>query len=128
MDATAISTADHWQIQVKDLRTSVRIGAYTSEQSAPQEVVVSITLTVPAPARHTSEDLADVVDYDHLARYVTEDWPQRPHTNLLETLAEDLMAKCLSDPRVASATVGLIKTGMYPNSNGVGVQLTRTRG
>jgi dihydroneopterin aldolase len=90
----------------------VRLGAYAEEREAPQTVSVDVEL-YRACARFAGTGLADCLDYDRVFRHVTGAWPERPHTDLLELLAEDLVEFCLADPRVEACRVVIRKTEIY---------------
>ncbi len=49
-------------------------------------------------------------------RYVTVDWPERGHVDLLEAWAEDLVGHCLGDDRVDACLVRLRKPDIYPGT------------
>ena len=49
----------------------------------------------------------------------------RDHVNLVETLAEDVAAMCLSDDRVRSARVRIEKLDILNDAESVGVEIER---
>lgn len=69
-------------------------------------------------------DAANFMDYDRLRNAILA-WAHRPHTDLLETLAEDLLTVCLADPLADAARVSVIKPDIFPEANGAGVELFR---
>jgi dihydroneopterin aldolase len=78
-------------VALRDVALEVRIGAHAAEREAPQPVLVDVELY-----RHHGPfgegRLADCLNYDRVFRHLVDEWPRRPHTDLLERLAEDLVA------------------------------------
>jgi dihydroneopterin aldolase len=68
----------------------------------------------------------EFLDYDPIRKAIRA-WPGRPHTPLLETLAEELVALCLADPRVQSCRVSVAKPDIFNEAAAAGVELFRTR-
>jgi dihydroneopterin aldolase len=99
-------------LALRDVRVAVRLGAFEEERKAPQAVSVDVELY----RRHgpfKGHALADCLDYDRVFRHLTECWPERPHTALLELLAEDLISFCLADPRIEACRVVIRKLEVY---------------
>jgi FolB domain-containing protein len=99
-------------LALRDVRVAVRLGAHLQERAAPQPVSVDVEL-YRHHGRFLGSGLADCLDYDRVFRYLTESWPQRPHTELLEELAEDLLRFCLLDERVEACRVVIRKPEIY---------------
>ena len=53
------------------------------------------------------------IDYSRLYRYLTTAWPDRGHTDLLETLAHDLLAFAFQDATITAVRVRLAKLDVY---------------
>ena len=49
------------------------------------------------------------------------------HINLVETLADRIVDLCLANPRVRGAWVRVEKLDLYPDADGVGVEVERNR-
>lgn len=102
----------HQCLALRDVRVAVRLGVHAHEREAPQPVSVDVEL-YRAQERFAGQSLADCLDYDRVFRHLTETWPERPHTDLLEQLAEDLITFCLSDERVEACRVVIRKLEIY---------------
>ena len=105
----------------------VRIGAHDFEKHGPQRIVFNVELFVPlAGSTPTRDDLAEVVDYDYvrevIARRVT-----RGHIVLQETLCDDLMTELMAHPGVAAVRLSSCKPDVYPDCEGVGVEIIRIK-
>jgi 7,8-dihydroneopterin aldolase/epimerase/oxygenase len=116
---------DYVRILLDGIRTEARVGLHPWERFAdkPNPLLVSIELFAPSPRPETT---AEFMDYDPL-RAAVKEWPNRPHTELLETLAEELVSLCFTLPRVAACRVSVLKTGIFNEINAVGVELYRRR-
>ena len=81
------------------VRVQLRVGAFANERTEPQTVEVDVELYRHHDA-YRGGGLDDCLNYDLIYRYVTVDWPERGHVDLLEAWAEDLVGHCLGDARV----------------------------
>ena len=50
-----------------------------------------------------------------------------PHTDLLETIAEEIVANCLADERVAACRVSVMKLDIFNEAESAGIEVFRTR-
>ncbi len=83
-------------------------GVYDFERRDGQDFVVDVELEFDTSAAAASDDLADTVDYGALAGALVEVVAGEP-VDLLERLVQRLADVCLSDVRVAAATVTVHK-------------------
>lgn len=120
---------DHECVTLRDVALEVRLGLYDAERLAPQPVLVDVELyrRRELPAAGEERRFEDCLDYDRVYRYLTDEWPRRPHVELLERLAEDLVAFCLADERVEACRVAIRKPGIYAGRGTPGVELYRRR-
>jgi 7,8-dihydroneopterin aldolase/epimerase/oxygenase len=95
-------------IELRGLRARGFHGVYDFERSKGQDFVVDVTLEVDLGPAAASDDVADTVHYGHLAERLVAVVAGEP-VNLIETLAQRLAAECLSDGRVAAASVTVHK-------------------
>jgi 7,8-dihydroneopterin aldolase/epimerase/oxygenase len=115
------------RIALREVALEVRLGAYEKERHAPQPVIVDVELYRSMGAFPMGAGLEDCLDYDRIFRHLTQDWPQRPHTDLIERLAEDLVLFCLEDPRVEACRVVIRKPAIYGGSAIPEIELWRLR-
>jgi dihydroneopterin aldolase len=109
---------------VRDLVLAARIGVHLHEHGAPQRVRLNLDLEVAGSGAPPADDLAEVVDYEALIERVRRLVASR-HVNLVETLAEQVAALCLDDPRVRSVRVRVEKVDVIPDAAAVGVEIER---
>jgi len=112
------------RIFVRGLVLPVAIGVYDEEQGVTQKVSFTVEATIAAGVTSQRDAIAEVPSYDDLVgavRAVVADG----HINLVETMAERIAERCLSDKRIASVLVRVEKLERGPAS--VGVEIVRPR-
>jgi len=112
------------RIFVRDFVLPVHIGAYSFEHGHPQKVRFDVAAEVPRPPRGP-EDLRSVVSYDLIMDGIRA-VVGRGHVELAETLAEEIAAQILADPRILSVTVRIEKLEL--GAGAVGVEIMRRQG
>ena len=96
-----------WSIRIDKLPTQLRVGVDPGEL-APQPVWVTLRLRGVAAACPAS--LSECIDHAPLRRWITERWPRAPHTPLLETRVNELIAAAFNlDDRIQEVQAGLAK-------------------
>jgi dihydroneopterin aldolase len=112
------------RVFVRDLELMASVGVYELEKRYEQRIVVSVDLFVVDDYDGQSDNLSAVLDYSAVVsgiRTIVESG----HTNLLETLAERIAQRCLSDHRVMRAVVRLEKPDIVPGCRSVGIEIAR---
>jgi dihydroneopterin aldolase len=109
---------------VHDLVLACRIGVHPHERDRPQKVRLNLDLAVAETSSPPRDELAEVVDYAALVERVRNALGTS-HVNLVETLAEQIAAICLEDPRVRSARVRVEKPDAIADAAAVGVEIER---
>ena len=118
--------ASHQCLALRDVRVNVRVGVHAVEHAAPQVVSVDVEMYRQVE-RFTGTTLADCLDYDRIHRHLTEAWPKRPHIDLLEKMADELVEFCMEDGRVEACRVVIRKPDVYPGSPVPEIALFRVR-
>ena len=87
-------------------------------------------ISEPPPQADRHDEIADrfenVVCYEEVVKR-TESIVSSGHTNLVETMAEEIASACLEDARVFVARVRVEKLDAIANAGSVGVEIERTR-
>ena len=112
---------------VRDLELEANIGVYRREKGRLQPVRINIDLTVEETAGVVGDRLENVVDYGAVVEAVKAILASG-HLNLVETLAEQIAAHCLTDSRVKVARVRIEKLQVVPEAASVGVEIEREAG
>ncbi len=123
------SFIDHARLQdcrrlfLSDYEVWINIGVHDFEKKGEQRVLINVDLYVPlAMSTPHTDQLAEVVDYDFIRRSVMERVAEG-HIHLQETLADDVLALMLANPRVRAARVSTAKPDVYPDCAAVGVEV-----
>lgn len=110
---------------VRDLQLMCSIGIYEHELAAPQRVRVNLDLAVyEGEASAVADNIDNVVCYEQITKAVREVC-DRDHTNLVETLAEEIAHVCLVHTQVRSARVRVEKLDVFEDAFSVGVEIER---
>jgi 7,8-dihydroneopterin aldolase/epimerase/oxygenase len=96
------------RILLRGLTVRGHHGVYEFEQREGQDFVVDVALEIDLRPAAASDDVADTVHYGELASALAAVIGGEP-VQLIETLAERLVDVCLTDTRVAAATVTVHK-------------------
>ena len=120
-------SAGYTRVFLEDVALNLKIGATEWEKHPDKRMKVLATVECfLREDRHSGETLDTVVNYDRLYQSL-QAWQERPHTELLETLLQELADTCLADPRVEACRVALRKPDIYWNARASGVEFYRVR-
>ena len=127
MDALWDAQRSFIRIVLRDVETEAQIGLHPWEQhpERPTRLLVNIEMFAHTDGAPT-ETAATIIDYDSIHAAI-KTWPARPHTGLLETLAEELVSLCLANARVEACRVSVMKPDIFNNAAAAGVELYRVR-
>ncbi|HEY1613914.1 MAG TPA: dihydroneopterin aldolase [Rhizomicrobium sp.] len=110
-------------IFIRNLEMLAHIGIHGHEQLKQQPIRINVDLLVE-DAVPLEDRLERVVDYEALTLRIRA-LVGRGHINLAETLAEDIAAACLEDPRVTQARVRVEKLHAVAGAESAGVEVAR---
>ncbi|WP_246160698.1 (5-formylfuran-3-yl)methyl phosphate synthase [Aureimonas fodinaquatilis] len=108
------------RVFIRDFVQNMEIGAYGFERGRKQQVRFTIEADVLRVSRQP-ESMGDVYSYDVMMDAVAQ-IAERGHTDLVETLAEELAATILADSRVVEVTVRVEKLDLGPASAGIEIR------
>ncbi|WP_279482020.1 dihydroneopterin aldolase [Aureimonas sp. SK2] len=111
-------------IRVTNFVLTASVGAYGFERSRPQRVRFSVEAAVRRSSPGVPRAMGEVYSYD-LVMDAARRLCERGHTDLVETLAEELAAELLADARVAEVMVRVEKLDLGPEA--VGIEIRRRR-
>ncbi|MFC4349990.1 dihydroneopterin aldolase [Fodinicurvata halophila] len=117
----------HTRMFLQDVLLNLKVGIEDWERHPDkrQRVLVDVDCYM-RQERHEGTSINDVLDYNRIYDYLMT-WQERSHTDLLETLAEELADVCFQDTRVVSCRVRLRKPDIYWNVGAAGIEFYRTR-
>ncbi len=112
---------------LKDFEISMNIGVHDFEKKGEQRVIVNVDLYVPLELNTPSHDeLSEVVDYDFM-RQTIADIIADGHIHLQETMCDEIVKRMLAHPLVQATRVSTEKPDVYPDCQGVGVEVFRSK-
>ena len=116
---------DLHQIEIRRLKVSCHIGVPEEERALPQQLRVSVKLTVSSPFHAMADEISRTLDYAALAGAIQDLASARPR-RLIETLASDVASHVMRFPVVTAVEVTVEKF-ILPDTECVAVHLRRER-
>jgi len=108
---------------LRNYEVRINIGVHEFEKQGEQRVLINVDLYVPLALSTPIKDrLSEVIDYDFIRRSITQRASQG-HIHLQETLADDVLRLMLAHPKVRAARVSTEKPDVYPDCDGVGIEV-----
>lgn len=116
------------RIEVRGLRVFGVHGVHEVERRSSQPFEVDLVMTVDTAVPAESDNLADTADYGAAVDAAAAVIAGPPHM-LLESLAGDIAAAVLEDPKVQDVTVAVrkLRPPLAHDLESAGVRLTRSR-
>lgn len=115
--------ADCRRLFLSNYEVSINIGVHEFEKKGEQRVLINVDLYIPLSQSTPKDDhLDEVVDYDFM-RSTISDRVAQGHIHLQETLCDDVAKIMLAHPRVKAVRVSTMKPDVYPDCEGVGVEV-----
>ncbi|WP_182086882.1 dihydroneopterin aldolase [Aureimonas sp. ME7] len=111
------------RIRVTNYVLHTHIGAYEFERERAQRVRFSVEASVRRPARR-ADTVGNVYSYDVILDAIRR-LCERGHTDLVETLADELAEELLLDARLSDVTIRVEKLDLGPEA--VGIEIHRRR-
>ena len=108
---------------LRNYEVMINIGVHDFEKQGEQRLLINIDLYIPlAESTPQQDQLDEVVDYDFMRTTVASRMA-RGHVQLQETLCDDLARTLLAHPLVRAVRVSTMKPDVYPDCEGVGVEV-----
>ncbi|MFZ6676014.1 dihydroneopterin aldolase [Undibacterium sp. Rencai35W] len=115
--------ADCRRLFLRNYEIMINIGVHDFEKKGEQRVLINVDLYIPlALSTPTADHLDEVVDYDFIRETIAQRMAQG-HVHLQETLCDDVAKRMLTHPRVRAVRVSTMKPDVYPDCEGVGVEV-----
>jgi dihydroneopterin aldolase len=115
--------ADCRRLFLRNYEVMINIGVHDFEKRGEQRVLINVDLYIPLAQSTPKDDhLEEVVDYDFMRETVAKRMALG-HVHLQETLCDDVARSMLAHPRVRAVRVSTMKPDVYPDCEGVGVEV-----
>ena len=114
------------RIRIESLRVMASVGILEHELRSRQQLLITMDLELPGtPALPAADDVHHVLDYRQL-RDIARQESEGEHVNMLETLAGRIAMRLQRLPGVGTARVRVTKPNIFPDCDGVAVEVTAT--
>jgi dihydroneopterin aldolase len=120
------SAPDRYSVTVRGLIVMCSIGIRPEERDRPQRVRVSVELTAPEGAVYPGDNRRRLINYEKVVAAIRA-IATAEHIDLCEGMAERIATACFADPRVGRVRVAVEKLDVFPDAEGVGAMLERSR-
>ena len=110
------------RIMLEDFRLPVSIGIHDFERSAPQMVIVNVTLELSDAMPDPRDRIEDALDYDFIRAGIMAIVKNR-HFNLQETLCQEILELVLARGGIKRAKVSTRKPDVYPDCRSIGFEM-----
>lgn len=114
------------RVFLRDHVAAIEIGAYAEEYGVTQRLRFSVELDVRKFSADYADEVESVVSYDLIFEAI-RDLAAGSRMKLLETFAERLAARLLTEPRVARARIRIEKLDRVSGALGVEIERRATR-
>jgi dihydroneopterin aldolase len=118
--------ADRYTVTVRGLVVMCSIGIRPEERDRSQRVRVSVELTAPEGAVYPGDNRRRLINYEKVVAAIRA-IATAEHIDLCEGMAERIATACFADPRVGRVRVAVEKLDVFPDAEGVGAILERSR-
>ena len=115
--------SDCRRLFLRNYQVMINIGVHDFEKKGEQRVLINFDLYIPmAVSTPKADELHEVVDYDFMRETIARRMAEG-HVHLQETLVDDVVRAMLAHPSVRAARVSTMKPDVYPDCEGVGVEV-----
>lgn len=123
--AEATASADpRDRISVRDHLVEAEIGAFQTERGVPQRLLFNVVVEVRPHPEPMADDVDRILSYDRITEAIADELAAG-RVNLLETLAERIAERILTEPQAMRAFVRIEKLDRGPGA--LGVEIARSR-
>jgi dihydroneopterin aldolase len=113
-------------VTVRELVLMASIGIRRHEREQKQRVRISVDMTASPAAAMPGEDRRRIINYEKIVGAIRE-IAAGGHIDLCEGFADRICNACFADSRVERVRVSVEKLDVFPDADGVGAILERTR-
>ena len=113
-------------LYLERLRVHASVGILDYELRSRQQVLISMRVEMQdAPDVPAADDVTEVLDYRAM-REIAKQEAETGHINMLETLTGRIARRLLALPGVSSARARVTKPNIFPDCDGVTVEVLAT--
>ncbi len=112
------------KIFIKKLQVYGYLGIHLQEQQIPQLIQISLSATIDIQNAAINDDIRQTINYSTLAKKINQ-FISVSHYRTIEGLIEALASDILKDSHISSLWIRIEKPNAVPNTESVGVEITR---
>lgn len=112
------------RISLRDHVVDVEIGAFQAERGTTQRICFNVVVEVAHATDHLDDDVDRILSYDRVTEAIAHELAAE-RLNLLETLAERVAERILTEPQAMRVFVRIEKLDRGPGA--LGVEIVRSR-
>ena len=117
-----------WEcVSLQDVVLQLHLGIRDWERHPDRRQRLRVDVDCYRQLQSRPNTIDDCMDYSRIYRYLTTDWPARKHTDLLESLAHDLVDFLFQDETIGAVQVRLAKLDVYLDTAVPAFQITKYR-
>lgn len=109
---------------IEGLKARAVIGVYEWEKQIQQDLVFDLEMEHDNRIPAATDDLTKTLDYEAISNFIMA-FCENHQFELIETLAERLVAELIATFTLSAVTLTLRKPGAVPAANAVGVKIHR---
>ncbi len=123
---TLFARDDYLRVCLRNIAVDVRCGLHPWERhpERPNRLHISVELFAPLAAGVTAGQ--GFIDYDAMRDFIRA-LSTRDYIDLLETIADDIVAAAFRHPEVEACRVSVMKRDIYSEVEAAGIEAFRTR-
>lgn len=121
-----IFACDHIRVVLKNAVVERRCGVHLWERHAERPHRLKITIEMFARLQPGHAGPSGIIDYDCVREFL-KTFPTLPHTDLLETIANEIVAKCFEIEGVEACRIAVLKPDIFNEVEAAGIEVFRTR-
>ncbi len=119
--------SDCRRVFLRNFELAANIGIHEFEKNGAQRIIVNVDVFVPlVDSTPLHDKITEVLDYDFIHSTIRARIGVG-HINLQETLCDDIAQRLLQHPAVRAVRVSTEKPDVYPDCDGVGVEVFHFR-
>ncbi|MGI9426833.1 MAG: dihydroneopterin aldolase [Hyphomicrobiaceae bacterium] len=115
------------RIVIRGLQVEAFVGIHDYERERRQGVRFDVDIQTVADYADIVNETGRYVSYGDTVKYIRERAASDEHVELVETWAEDVSRFVLQNDLVTAVRVSVLKTDIFSEAEGVGVEIVRTR-
>jgi 7,8-dihydroneopterin aldolase/epimerase/oxygenase len=119
-------TRDHIRVVLENAVVERRCGLHPWERHPERPNRLRITVEMFAELQPGPMKSSAFIDYDPVRNFI-KTFPSLPHTDLLETIVDEIAAKCFENGNVEACRIAVLKPDIFNETEAAGIEVFRTR-